>query len=124
MASPQAAPRCRGAASGSGSALQSLRSGAPVRSAVAASGFSHRHLVTLFRDAMGLAPKEYARLQRLQAALALAGRPGLPWADVALQAGYSDQPHFNREFRAFAGVTPQAWRSAAPRHAHHVPVAG
>jgi AraC-like DNA-binding protein len=105
-------------------ALRSLRAGAPVRSAVAESGFSHRHLVTLFRDAMGLAPKEYARLQRLQAALALAGRPGLPWAEVALQAGYSDQPHFNREFRAFAGVTPQAWRLAAPRHAHHVPVAG
>jgi AraC-like DNA-binding protein len=33
-------------------------------------------------------------------------RAGLPLADLAEAAGYSDQPHLNREFRALAGCTP------------------
>ena len=104
-------------------ALQALGNGAAVAEAVRASGLSHRHLLTLFRQSTGLAPKEYSRVLRLQSVLRqfARGRAGA-WADVAIEAGYSDQSHFNREFRAFSGLTPQAWLRAAPAHPHHVPV--
>lgn len=102
-------------------ALGRLRAGASVAQAVRAGGLSHRHLVLRFREATGLAPKQHARVLRLQDALAGLAQEGMGIADVALQAGFADQAHFAREFRAFAGMTPGDWRRLAPAHTHHVP---
>ncbi|HSI61175.1 MAG TPA: helix-turn-helix domain-containing protein [Ideonella sp.] len=78
-----------------------------------APGISQRHFIACFRDATGLTPKRYARLQRFQRLLrGLASAPARPWAELALAAGYSDQSHCIREFREFAGVAPQAYRKA------------
>ncbi len=91
---------------------------------VASSGFSHRHFIALFRDAVGLAPKAYARVARFQAALKRLGAPAPRMIDVALDAGYADQPHYNRDFRAIAGVSPRGYRRASPVYENHVPVLG
>jgi AraC-like DNA-binding protein len=61
-------------------------------------GWSRKRLVGRFREHVGLAPKLYARLLRFQAAVELL------W--IALDCGYYDQAHLNRDFRAFADVTP------------------
>lgn len=75
-------------------------------------GISQRHLIACFRDATGLSPKRYARVRRFQGLVAmLEAQPARPLVELALAAGYSDQPHCNREFRALTGTTPQAWRS-------------
>ncbi|RYF38275.1 MAG: AraC family transcriptional regulator, partial [Comamonadaceae bacterium] len=96
---------------------------ASVQEAVERSGASHRHFIALFREGTGLAPKTYSRLLRFQAVLQrLAAEPALPVAELAHDLGYSDQAHFQRDFRAFAGLTPQAWKRAAPEHTHHVPL--
>ena len=103
-------------------ALERFTAGEPVGEVVRASGRSHRAFIALFRRAMGLSPKVYCRLQRFQRVMGrLALDPAAPWSDVALDAGYSDQPHFGREFRELAGVTPGEYRALAPR-GHHVPL--
>jgi len=93
---------------------------ASVAQAVRASGYSHRHFVALFREHAGLTPKAYARLKRLGRVIALAAEPARGWADIAQAAGYGDQSHLSRDFCAFAGLPPQAWRRraapGAPRH--------
>lgn len=95
--------------------------GLPVRMLVQASGYSHRRFITLFRDAAGLAPKQLQRVQRLQRVMAAEpGARALPWVALALDAGYSDQSHFNRDFLEIAGMTPQAYRRAAPVSPNHV----
>ena len=105
-------------------ALRQLDNGVRVDDVVQCSGYSHRSLIALFREASGLAPKAYARVTRFQRLLsAVHTGPALRWAELALDAGYSDQAHLGREFRAIAGVTPRAWRSAAPSSANHLPVA-
>jgi AraC-like DNA-binding protein len=85
----------------------------------ARSGLSHRHFIARFREGVGLAPKEYARVKRFDRALALAADPHRSWTDIAFAAGYSDQAHLSRAFSVFAGMPPQAWRrqgSPSPRH--------
>lgn len=111
----------RGMHPGVAASLASLRQGERVAQAVRASGLSHRHLVARFREATGLAPKQHARILRLQAALARLGSAGA--AEVAFEAGYADQAHFSRDFRAFAGMTPGEWLRAAPAERNHVRVA-
>jgi AraC-like DNA-binding protein len=109
----QALARIEAGADGDGPAIRAL---------VATSGTSHRHFIACFRDATGLSPKRYARVRRFRRLLrAYAAAPARPWAELALAAGYSDQSHCIRDFREFAGVTPQAWRRAAGARPWHLP---
>ncbi|MCJ0763547.1 helix-turn-helix domain-containing protein [Variovorax terrae] len=104
-------------------ALHGLGGGLGIQEAVRHSGYSHRRFIALFREATGLPPKLYGRVLRFQGVLhRLAQDPAAGWAGLALAAGYSDQAHFNRDFREFTGLVPQAYRRAAPEQANHVPV--
>jgi len=90
-----------------------LQSGgaAPVGELAAELGWSRRHLAVRFRDELGMPPKALARLLRFERAVKRL-RAGDELADLALDAGYYDQAHFNRDFRAFAGTTPTAFLAA------------
>lgn len=68
---------------------------------------SPRQLEREFRAYLGISPKSLARIVRFQTLLSNLGEQQLrEWASLALAAGYADQPHMVREFRAFAGQTP------------------
>lgn len=71
----------------------------------AALGVYPRQLERAFADGLGIPPKLFARIVRFRAARE-AVRSGTPCARIAIWAGYSDQAHMTREFRAFAGVPP------------------
>lgn len=84
-------------------------------------GIGTRRFIDLFRATVGLTPKRYARVrrwQRVTAAIAAGAR--VEWSTVALDAGYCDQSHLAREFRAFAGTTPSGYRPASPERPLHV----
>jgi AraC-like DNA-binding protein len=71
-------------------------------------GISERQLERTFQRDVGLTPKHYARLLRFRRMLGALDRGAPGWADLAAQAGYSDQSHLVREFRAFTGLAPRA----------------
>lgn len=74
-------------------------------------GWSRRHLGERFRAEVGVTPKAFARIVRFEHAHRLASRQDPPsWAEVSAQAGYADQAHMVRDWRAFTGRTPEAWR--------------
>jgi AraC-like DNA-binding protein len=66
---------------------------------------SSRHLHRLLLEAVGLAPKVYQQVMRLQRFITAAD-DGTPLAAAAADAGYADQPHLTREVRRFSGLTP------------------
>ncbi|HYC57734.1 MAG TPA: helix-turn-helix transcriptional regulator, partial [Candidatus Binatia bacterium] len=75
---------------------------------------SGRQARRIFEDRVGLGPAAYGRLLRFTNALRLMhAEPRL--TTVAHRAGYFDQPHFCREFRQYAGMTPQEYRRFSSR---------
>ncbi|WP_334319738.1 AraC family transcriptional regulator [Termitidicoccus mucosus] len=80
----------------------------------ASAGMSVRTLRRVFDLAVGVSPKFFARVLRLQEVLAVmeAERAAMDWADVAGRAGFADQAHLVREFREFTGRTPTAYWAA------------
>jgi AraC-like DNA-binding protein len=72
-------------------------------------GVSERHLRRVFREAVGVSPKDFARLVRFDRALRAAHEDeGESWASIAAAAGYYDQAHLIGEFHSISGVTPRA----------------
>lgn len=102
-------------------ALTRIGEGAQLRAIVTETGYSHRHFLARFQRAVGLPPKLYARILRFQRALRLMPT-SLSLTRVALAAGYSDQPHFTREFRELSGLAPGQYRAFSPMSPNHVEV--
>jgi AraC-like DNA-binding protein len=75
-------------------------------------GCSRKHLIARFREEIGLPPKLLARIERFQRAKAMLARGEAGLAEIALDCGYFDQAHFNRDFQCFAGVSPGEIRRA------------
>lgn len=83
---------------------------APIGRLAGELGWSHRRLITRFRDAVGMAPKRVARIQRFERLTTLAAAD-VDWAEAAALCGYADQAHLAREVRDLAGMTPTEWRA-------------
>ena len=74
-------------------------------------GLSVRQVERVFEEHVGVTPKVFSRLVRLKRALHLSQAPGAPdWAGIAATAGYFDQSHLVREYRALTGETPAGFR--------------
>jgi AraC-like DNA-binding protein len=71
-------------------------------------GMSQSMLERHFSAAVGASPKALSRLARLQHVCHLWDR-GLSLTEIAHAAGYTDQSHLTRDFRAFAGAAPTAF---------------
>lgn len=70
---------------------------------------SPRQLERRFRRLVGIGPKLFSRITRFQRLLRLAETRPPDWAALALECGYSDQPHLIKEFREFAGCSPSGY---------------
>jgi AraC-like DNA-binding protein len=77
----------------------------PVAALAGELGWSRRHMSATVARELGMPPKALARILRFERAVARL-REGAGLAEVALDSGYYDQAHFNRDFKQFTGVTP------------------
>lgn len=103
----------------------------PLAQLVNETGVSHRTFITRFRSAVGLSPKVYTRVRRFQLLIQALGKPleidgssGLrrppSFAQLAVDAGYSDQAHLCRDFQEFTRLSPTEYVRLAPLLPNHV----
>jgi AraC-like DNA-binding protein len=101
-----------------------LSAGVPVGKVAADLGMLPRTLRRRFTAQVGLSPKRFARVQRLQRVVRdLDGCSSVDWAGVAARHGYADQSHLVEEFGQLVGVTPTEYlrsRVNGPNHLRFV----
>jgi AraC-like DNA-binding protein len=80
-------------------------------------GVTPRTLSSLFKDKVGVSPKVCMQLTRFYNALSYQPAGGCredTLAGLACTLGYYDQAHFIKDFKRFAGRSPQRYFSYAP----------
>jgi len=84
--------------------------GRPVRSheLEAVTGLDRYALSRHFRAAFSTSPHRFLIMRRLQRARVMIDE-GETLAQIALEAGFTDQSHFNRHFKKAFGMTPGRW---------------
>ncbi|QTP54734.1 AraC family transcriptional regulator [Billgrantia sulfidoxydans] len=73
------------------------------------SGYSPGHLIRAFKQHFGFTPHAYLINRRIQLGQRELKR-GTPIAEAALNAGFADQPHFQRTFKRLVAATPNQYR--------------
>jgi AraC-like DNA-binding protein len=100
-----------GAALGDALSAPGLDRGTSVASLAATVGVDPRTLQRHFRNRTGLAPKRYAAVQRFSGALRQVALGRKTLAEIASEAGYSDQAHLTTDLGRHAGVSPGRFRA-------------
>lgn len=73
-------------------------------------GVHAAHLARVFRQHKGVTVGDHVRALRIEAARQQLSSTERPLSDIAASAGFADQSHFSRSFRAATGHTPGAYR--------------
>ncbi len=86
-------------------------------------GYSQKHLIKLFKDNVGVTPKEFLKIIRFQKAVEeIAAAKEIEWTSLANECGYYDQAHFINDFKIFSGFTPKRYQQMQSDHLNYVPV--
>ena len=76
---------------------------------------SNSHFSRAFKSTFAASPMAYVATRRIERAkrMMLACTESL--AEIALECGFADQSHLNRQFRRVVGMTPGQWRRSSIR---------
>ncbi|WP_249219855.1 helix-turn-helix domain-containing protein [Chitinophaga sp. HK235] len=85
--------------------IQTTQGDLPIKNLAASNYLSQDAFEKRFRKTIGTSPKQYASIIRLKS-LITRKQPTQSLTDLALDAGYFDQAHFNKSFKRFTGLTP------------------
>lgn len=79
-------------------------------------GLNRQRFIQLFREDVGMTPKQFSRIQRFRQLLRQMTDANAPadWAELALRCGYYDQAHLINDFRAITGITPTEYVPSNP----------
>jgi AraC-like DNA-binding protein len=76
-------------------------------------GLSRAHFFRLFQSTIGVPPRVYVNVMRVERAVAAVMNHGSNISDIATQLGFSEAAHFTRFFRNHTGVSPSEFRQVS-----------
>jgi AraC-like DNA-binding protein len=104
-------------------AASAFERGVPVSEVTSRLGLAPKTFVQRFRRRVGLTPKLFSRVRRLQRVVRSIHESGAAdWSELAAEHGYADQAHLIHDFRDLTGMTPTAYRPRSDEERNHVPV--
>jgi len=87
------------------------------------SGYSHKHLISLFDKYVGVSPKDFVRVMRFQKVVSdIGNRREVDWQRVVYECGYYDQAHFIKDFKGFSGFSPRDYLGARGADLNYLPI--
>lgn len=93
-----------------------------VRELAHETGLSERRLQQLFHADVGLSPRTWRRMARLNGCIRRLRRSRPAWTAVAADQGFYDQAHMIREFQDLCGCTPAEFVRESISHPSNTPV--
>jgi AraC-like DNA-binding protein len=95
-------------------AMQSeARRGAVLESFAREAGLSRAHFFRLFEASIGVSPKVYLNVVRMEKAVHAVLNQSASFGDIGYQLGFAEPAHFTRFFRNHAGVSPREFRNVS-----------
>lgn len=86
-------------------------------------GYSQKHFIELFRQHVGVSPKQYLKIMRFQRTIrSIETKGSIHWSRIALESGFYDQAHFIHDFKQFSGFTPNEYIRRKTGVLNYVPV--
>ena len=86
-------------------------------------GYSQKQVIKLFKEHVGVAPKEFLKVIRFQKAIQLIeNHIAVDWTQIAYDCGFYDQSHFIADFKNFSGFTPSEYIKQRGEFLNYIPV--
>ena len=96
---------------------------ASLKEIASVAGYSQKHLIKIFKDTVGVTPKEFLKIIRFQKAIAeIEQQKNINWASLAADCGFYDQSHFIADFKTFSGFTPNEYVKLRGDFLNYVPI--
>ncbi|MBD2847194.1 helix-turn-helix transcriptional regulator [Paenibacillus sp. IB182496] len=91
--------------------LRQFREPVDMEDVIRASGLKKTTFYQQFVRLTALTPNDFVNRLRLQHAVHLLLHSAMPITEIAFESGYSSVSYFNRQFKAFRGVSPRQFRA-------------
>lgn len=86
-------------------------------------GYSQKHTIKLFKEHVGVTPKEFLKVIRFQKAIQqIDNQVSVNWSQIAFDCGFYDQSHFIADFKGFSGFTPSEYIKQRGDILNYIPV--
>jgi len=92
--------------------LNKAEKNAKLEQLIKGSGLSERQVQRLFNEFVGIPPKKYFEIKKIESAIKLF-KSSLNLTEIAYRSGYYDQSHFINSFKNYTGLLPKEFKKIA-----------